>query len=55
MSHSYREANYCVDVLAMLGYSLDRSTMFYGVCHSHIKQFLLADTMGIMIPRLLPL
>jgi hypothetical protein len=55
VSHSYREANRCADVLANIACSLDYNMKIYESCPTQIKHLLLADIMGIAIPRLISL
>jgi ribonuclease HI len=53
ISHSYREANRCADALATTGCSLSNSILIYDDCPSFISSIVLADRLGITIPRLI--
>jgi ribonuclease HI len=52
--HAYRESNQCADALATIGCSLNKEIIFYNVCPIEIRNFLLADDLGITTPRLIP-
>jgi hypothetical protein len=52
VKHSYREANQCADALASCGVTLDDGFCFYESCPTHLSQLLVADVMGISMPRL---
>jgi hypothetical protein len=53
VSHTYREANRCADVLANIGCSADYETLMYDVCLSHLSELLAANCTGLSIPRLI--
>jgi ribonuclease HI len=53
IAHVYREANQCADALATAGCQLDREIIFYEDCPTLLKDIVLADVMGIAIPRLI--
>jgi len=52
VSHSYREANRCTDVLINLACSLDYDLKIYVTCATQIRHLLLTDIMGIATSRL---
>ncbi|PNY10193.1 ribonuclease H [Trifolium pratense] len=52
VKHSYREANRCADALASYGATLEDGFCFYETCPAHLSQLLVADVMGISVPRL---
>ncbi|GAU22839.1 hypothetical protein TSUD_282060 [Trifolium subterraneum] len=51
--HEYREANKCADALARIGCSLKHKVTFFRECPDNVKEFLLADELGIVSPRLM--
>jgi hypothetical protein len=53
MCHSYHEVNHYVDVLINLGYEADLSLIYYDHWLAQIMQYLLANTIGISITRLI--
>jgi hypothetical protein len=53
ISHTYREANKCVDALANLGCSLDYDLVFFNDCPDVISETFSHDRMGIATPRLI--
>ncbi|MCH96041.1 ethylene responsive transcription factor 1b [Trifolium medium] len=51
VKHSYREVNQCADALASYGVALEDGFCFYETCPAHLSQLLVADVMGISVPR----
>jgi L1 cell adhesion molecule like protein len=52
ISHTYREANKCVDALANIGCSLSYDVMFYESCPDIMSNIYVADMQGSSTPRL---
>jgi ribonuclease HI len=55
ISHTYREANKCADVLANIGCSLSYDVVFYDSCPDNISDIYVSDTQGSSTPRLVAL
>jgi hypothetical protein len=53
--HSYREANFCADVLANHRYLMENDSVFFAACPSKFSHLLITDVMRIATPRLVPL
>ncbi|GAU38278.1 hypothetical protein TSUD_119590 [Trifolium subterraneum] len=52
VKHSYREANQCANALANRRCCMNIECVFFDVCPNDIRHFLVADVLGIAIPRL---
>jgi hypothetical protein len=53
--HSYREVNFCANVLANHGCLMEHESVFFTAYPSKFSHLLLADVMGIATPRLVSL
>jgi hypothetical protein len=53
ISHTYREANKCVDAFANLGCSLGYELVFLYNCPTTISEIFAIDSLGIFTPRLI--
>jgi len=51
--HSYRETNRCADALADLGCSLHTNICFYESCPTQFSHLVIADALGVFVPRLI--
>lgn len=51
IAHSYREANACADCLANLGCDSKEPLIIYESCPVSLGQLLLADQLGVSVPR----
>jgi ribonuclease HI len=49
--HSYRETNQCADALADLGCSLHTNICFYESCPTQFSHLIVADALGVSVPR----
>jgi ribonuclease HI len=51
--HSYRETNRCADALADFGCSLHTNICFYESCPTQFSHLVIADALGVSVPRLI--
>ena len=52
VKHSYRDVNQCSNALTNIGCSFDGGTIFCESCLSNLSHMMIADVIGILIPRL---
>ena len=51
--HFYRETNRCVDALADFGCSFLTNICFYESCPTQFSHLVIADALGVSVPRLI--
>ncbi|GAU49779.1 hypothetical protein TSUD_141690 [Trifolium subterraneum] len=52
--HTYREANKCADAMANYGCSIGFDTQYFNSCPVFITELFEADSLGLSMPRLIP-
>ncbi|MCI14070.1 ribonuclease H protein [Trifolium medium] len=51
VTHMYRVANRCADVLANEGCTMNFNMKIYEECPEHLNELVLADSLGLTTPR----